>query len=210
MPDLLIDQKNGSVVNMNKYNSGLAPLAIVLILVAVIVVGGGVYVATKSKTNVAVGTALPSASVSSSPTKTAISTTSTKPTTAPTKTAAPAPTGSTFASLQLAYDSERNLNCLGPEVDEKGPPTRKHYYITKAKIRSQTDQKDTDGQFKQWGGYYVFVPGVAIYFVEKTSSSFPPGDYHYDSFVSSMKTTGYYSTLTCTPWTVNASFFAGM
>lgn len=204
---------------MNKFNAGLAPLAIVLILLAVVIVGGGTYLVVKHNTDVKVGTkSTPTSSIAISPTQSIVATNSSTPKPSTNTTASPAPikapttAGSlTFASLQAAYDSGRNLNCVGPVSDEKGPPNRTRFYLTKAKIRYQTEQKDTDGQFKMWGGYQVYVPGVALYYVNSAgaSASFPPGDYHYDGFPSGVTIAKYYSTLTCTLWTFDASVFAG-
>src|SRR3989344_5459783 len=133
----------------NKYNAGFAPLVILLVIVVVGSIGGGVYVATKSKSNVAMSTVTPSTTITTSPTQSSTST----PQPSPTKTATPVPSKKPtvavtvkYATVQEAVNSGKSVTCVTAWWSEKGPDEyRAHYYINGGTVKMQFDTK-TDGK----------------------------------------------------------------
>ena len=105
--------KNGkSVYNatMKNHNSGLAPLAIVLILVALAVVGGGVYIATTVSKTPVPGTPKPVA------------------------------VAVKFATVAEATASGKNVTCTTAWFSEKGPDLyRVHFTISSNKVTIRTE-----------------------------------------------------------------------
>ena len=162
---------------MNKFNAGIAPLAIVLIIVAVLVIGGGgVYLATRGDTEVAVSTATPTASSSLVPTSTATSkpvvsstpTPTSKSTVIPTQkpiataTMAPKPSGVSYATIQDAVNSGKNVTCIGAwyASDGKGASgeTRLSYYVNGSYIKLQYDNRPLGGGTIVKGVTYEYTP----------------------------------------------------
>lgn len=144
----------------NTYNAGLAPLAIVLIFVGVVVIGGGgLYVATRNKADVAVVTptqsALPTATVSASA--------SVKPTITATVTKKPVVAVSVkFATVQEAVSSSKSVVCVGAWYSEKGPTEyRSTTSISSGKIIISRESR-LDGVVTK-GTTYNYVSGTAEY-----------------------------------------------
>ena len=138
---------------MNKFNTGMASLTIVLILVGVVVVGGGVYVATKSSSEVAVESASPSTSTSPVKTSTAptvsrapLATTSVSKTPVPSISKSPVPPSvGAYTTITAAYNSGKSLTCVG-ELDEgKGPAWQVTAYFKNPNIK-----------MSYWGMHYLY------------------------------------------------------
>ena len=150
---------------MNKFNVGLAPLAIVLILVVLAVVGGGgVYLATKSDSEVVTSTTTPTAKVS--PTLSKTPTVSPKPVATKTSTPVPAkttaPTAVTYNTVQEAVSSGKNVTCITAWWSEKGPDQyRIRYYINGTTIKVEWDE-NVNGTITI-SSSTTYVPGHAQY-----------------------------------------------
>ena len=176
----------------NKYNAGFAPIVLVIIIAAVIAIGGGTYyVATKNSSNVAVMTASPSVSASSQPTSSATAqpaTATPKPSVskspATSTTATPANTTVSYATLQAAYDSGKDLYCAGPQ---SAIGEQEVFYFSNKKIRFEQRGYPTG---KESVGVHVsiYVTGVGYYtFIvdgNTGTGSHLPGSKYYNDFTA--------------------------
>ena len=199
----------------NKYNAGFAPIVLVIIIAAVIAIGGGTYyVATKNSSNVAVMTVTPTASASSQPTATATAqpaTATPKPSVskspATSTTATPANTTVSYATLQAAYDSGKDLYCAGPLTASTGE--REIFYLSNKKIRFEQHGFPT-GKEGVGVAVSIYATGVGYYtfIVDETTSigSYPSGSKYYNDFTAWLPTKSL-ANFTCKAQAVAAAKF---